>query len=160
MGNYVTADDVQGRFESVASLARITGSEDDATVDAAVVTEAIAAGEGLADSYFASANFDTPLVVSGDANLAATVKGMVLDVIVMRLFCRPDQGVAPESVVMAYENAVTWLQGVAAGKIKLNAATTLAQSDSNEPVSSWGIAGAAVAGTSQRMFSRETMERL
>lgn len=155
MGNYATTTELANRFDGDDELSRLTDNEAAGVADTAVLTEVLDDAEGEFDSY-ALVQHDTPVVVSGDAVLAARIKGVVLDLAVWKLLVRSDH--MSEVKQASYEAAIGWLKELADGTVKLPADDPLPDSDTRASVSAWGTAG--TSSTSKRLFTRATQAGL
>jgi phage gp36-like protein len=91
-------------------------TDDDGAADAVnvdIVTAALEEASGKVDSYCRS-RYATPLQQSDD------VKGLTLDLAVYLLFSRRREMTVGESVRQRYEDAISFLKDVAAGKAQLD----------------------------------------
>lgn len=156
MGSYASNADLIARYQSSFDASWATDSEDTGTPDQAVCTEVMGNADGTADSYIA-VQYRTPVAVAGDAILAARMKSLVLDMAMWYLALR--QGFASDLLQKAYEEAIKWLEGVAAGKIELPAAEAQASTAANTPAATWGAGGESSPGA-LRKFSRDTQGRI
>lgn len=154
MGNYATSTQLIARFEDTAAVAHLTNSTDGSPVTA-VLDEAIANAEGTIDGYL-SARYEVPVDVSGDTNLAATLKGAALDISVVYLHGSSDH--VSEIKKKLYDDRLAWLKMIAEGKINLPSAAELPSGTTSGSVSSWGCNDAD--DDSQRIFSRERLRSL
>lgn len=101
---YATRDDLIARFglQSIEQLERAVSQ----AVDPAVSEKALTDAQELADSYIA-ARYSLPLPV-----IPETLKGVVLDIARYKLYAMR----APDEVRQRYEDAISWLKQISAGK--------------------------------------------
>jgi len=143
----ITQADVQGRIPA-AELIRLTDDAAAGTVNTTVLGQVIADGEGEVMNLIAQA-YTVPLAL-GDANAAAAVKAMLLDVIVFRLLMR--RMPVPEDAVTAYKAAMARAKEIATKVVGLVGET---------PVGTAPAGGGSIAiDASERVISREEMEGL
>lgn len=104
---YATRDDLIARFgvQSIEQLERAVSQG----VDPAVSEKALTDAQELADSYIA-ARYALPLPA-----VPETLKGVVLDIARYKLYAMR----APDEVRQRYEDAISWLKQVSAGKAVL-----------------------------------------
>lgn len=157
MGNYATSDELKARFESDEDLAFQTDSEDTGVPDPVVLAEALDDAEGEMDSYLGK-RYAIPVDVSTDTRLAARLKSVALDLAVHNVLARGD--ITSDDKTKSHDDAILWLTDIRDGEGILPAADGVASTTSDEPVAQWGTAGTVVSGTSQRLFTRATQERL
>lgn len=157
MGNYASTAELIARFEDTSAAAFATDAGEVGTPDTDVLNEVINDAESVIDGYVGVRHI-VPVVVAGDTVLANRMRSLTLDIARYKLDLRGDY--VSDARAAAYEAAIKWLEGVSTGKIMLPAAAAQATTASNTPDATWGIAGETVSGTSQRLFSRETQERL
>ena len=154
-GSYATTSELQARFNDTEELVQLTRNVDANTIDAAVLAEALQYAEGVINSY-AGKLYAVPLDVGGDTGLAQMIKSTTLDIASWFLLSESDLVSEPRKA--RYDNAILWLEKVAAGDVVLPSARTEATSVSVEPDAVHGTAG--TSSSSLRKFSRDTMEAL
>ena len=154
MGNYAITTELKARFENTAAVAHVTDSEDDATPNENVLSEALNAAEGIIDSYVGRRH-STPVAVSGDTVLANWMKSMTLDIGVYRLLQRG--GVIPDAIIRSYEEVIDWLKAVGNGDAVLPAAAQQATTAAIDPISEWG---SGTGDDSNRVFTRASQENI
>ncbi|HWL94464.1 MAG TPA: DUF1320 domain-containing protein [Phycisphaerae bacterium] len=142
---YITNTDIEKRLGTPAYIA-LTDDSGGGSADATKVDEARLGAEGEANSYLAT-RYQTPVVLTGEAEIAAVLKSFVLDVAVYRLHSRRPP--VPPDFVRRYQEAVTWLGRVASAVVQLPAAVATA-----EPVA-LGIMGENTGPA--REMTRETL---
>lgn len=145
---YITNEDIQSRI-GPAAYVQLTDDTGTGSADTAKVDEARLGAEGEANSYLA-ARYAVPVDLTGEAQLAATLKSFVLDIAAYRLHTRRPP--VPDDIVRRREEAVTWLVRVASGLVQLPAALALAENGA------LGIVARAVGPS--RSMTRETMDSL
>lgn len=160
MGNYATNDELQTRFEDVEEVAFLTdtvSANPPSTPDEAVLTDCVTGAEGFINSRIAMV-YSTPVDVSLDAELAALLKRMTLDL--SEWFLRSRGKVVSETVQTQYEAVLLWADMIAKGEWALPGAATPAPTQSHGPVSSFSDWGRTLSNSSKRTTTRETMRRL
>lgn len=145
---YITNDDIQLRI-GPAAYVQLTDDTGTGSADTAKVDEARLGAEGEANSYLA-ARYAVPVDLTGEPQLAATLKSFVLDIAAYRLHTRRPP--VPDDIVRRREEAVTWLVRVASGLVQLPAALALAENGA------LGIVARAVGPS--RTLTRESMDNL
>ena len=130
---YLTNDDLIARVGTVAAVQLTTDSG--AEVDTDVLDEARLGAEGEANGYLAK-RYQVPVNLTEHADLAATLKSMVLDLAVYKLMGRRPP--VPPDQRTAREDAVKWFERISEGKIVLPAAVTPASTSSDDPPPTWG----------------------
>lgn len=155
MGVYLTAADLQARFENDDAVAHFTDTiSETGTPDADVLNEIIGRTEGQMDGYIAK-RYKVPVDVTDAANLA-TLKSVGLDIASWYLMIRHQ--FSSEAAKQAYDAAIEWLKEIATGQAYLPAADTEDSTISRNPVAAFGTAG--TGSTSNRLFTRDTQARL
>ncbi len=127
--SYISASDLIDRVgEAVAGqLTTEAGLTPDETKVGKVAEEA----EGEVNGYLARL-YAVPVDLSAYPELAATLRGKVLDIAVFRLFAlRPP---VPEEYKLLWEAAVKWLALVSKGEIVLPASTRLTSTAATKPM--------------------------
>lgn len=145
---YITNEDIELRI-GPAAYAQLTDDTGTGSADTAKVDEARLGAEGEANSYLA-ARYAVPVDLTGEAQLAATLKSFVLDIAAYRLHTRRPP--VPDDIVRRREEAVTWLVRVASGLVQLPSALALAENGA------LGVVARAVGPS--RTLTRETMDNL
>lgn len=120
---YITNYDIEKRLGTLAYI-ELTDDTGSGSADAAKIDEARLGAEGEVNSYLAT-RYQTPVDLTGSAEVAAVLKSFVLDVAVYRLHRRKPP--VPVDIVRAYGEAVTWLARVASAAVQLPAAVALAE---------------------------------
>jgi phage gp36-like protein len=100
-----------------AELVQLTDDANTGQVNEATVNAALEEASGRVDSYCRS-RYVTPLQVGDD------VKGMTLDIAVYLLFSRRRNAKLSETVRTRYEDAITFLKDIAAGRASLDQPAT------------------------------------
>jgi phage gp36-like protein len=118
---YVTDADIQARLGNAAYV-QLTDDAGSGSADAAKVAEARLGAEAEVDSYLAT-RYRVPVDVSGEANLQALLKSVVLDLVTYRLHGRRPP--IPEDLVRRRSEAIEWLTRVAAGLVQLPSVSVL-----------------------------------
>ncbi len=116
MAYAVIADLVPLRLTQ-AELVQLTDDANTGQVNEATVNAALEEASGRVDSYCRS-RYVTPLQVGDD------VKGMTLDIAVYLLFSRRRNAKLSETVRTRYEDAITFLKDIAAGRASLDQPAT------------------------------------
>ena len=137
--SYCTQDDLL-KLVPELELAQITAEAGDVP-DAAVVAEAIAQAGAEIDSYLA-VRYQLPL-----AETPARVKSLAVDLALYHLYSR--RSVAPEVRRQKYEDAITFLKLVGAGRAEIIGAAGVEMSGDAQEVTE--------VTSATRVFSRETM---
>jgi phage gp36-like protein len=111
-----------------AELVQLTDDNNTQQVNEATVNAALEEASGRVESYCRS-RYVTPLQPSDD------VKGMTLDIAVYLLFSRRRNFKSSETVRTRYEDAITFLKDISAGRASLDQPATqaLPQSSSAGP---------------------------
>ena len=131
--SYIVNQDIIDRVGN-AKAAQLT-TDSGSTPDSAVLDEVRKSSEGEADSYLAR-RYATPVDLTAHPELAATLKGFVLDIAVYRLHGR--RAPVSEAHEKARDQAIEWLKQLAEGKIVLPAASTPSSTNADDPLSAWG----------------------
>lgn len=121
MANYLTESYLLTVFPE-QDLIDLTDSEGVGEINQAVLASAIAAAEGEFHGYVGR-RYQTPLSIDDDAEMAETVRGVLVSLLTYKLWQPPRKPQVPQSVRDAYRDAVDWLKGVAKGEISLGAAS-------------------------------------
>lgn len=145
---YVTNGDIEARL-GTADYVQLTDDAGTGSADEGKVDEARQGAEGEVNSYLAR-RFATPMSLSGEPELAAVLKSIVLDLAAYRLHGRRPP--IPADVVRRRAEAVSWLSQVAAGNIELPLV------NAPQGPAAQGIVGRAEG--SARLMSRESLENL
>lgn len=157
MGNYATTTQLIARFESSAALSYLTDSEDTGAADTTVLDEVIDDAEGVINSYLGE-RYRVPVDVATYTTVAPRLKSLTLDLAVWRLLVRGDR--ASEVKRMAHDDAIAYLEKLANGELTLPSTATLPVTGSEGEGAAWGTSGAAVSGTTRRLFDRGTQDSL
>lgn len=158
MGNYLLVAELKTRFRDEADVAFFTDEEEAGTATDSRVEDAIATAEGMLNSRFAK-RYATPVDVSVDTELAATLKRLTLNVAQVVLIGKHSE-VVSEWMVKQHDDALVWADKIASGEFVLPGAVTPAGPTSRDPAASWSDHTRTLATTSGRVFTRSTMGRL
>jgi phage gp36-like protein len=126
--SYIVNQDVIDRVGNDAAV-QLTSDSGTAVVTA-VIDEVRQSAEGEANGYLAR-RYDTPVDLTGETDLAATLKGYVLDIAVYRLMSRRPP--VAENYRTDRDNAVAWFKLVSEGKVVLPATATPATTNADDP---------------------------
>jgi phage gp36-like protein len=118
MGTYIVQADLKAVL-SDDDLLQLTDDAGVGEVDATVLAGVIARSEGEFHGY-AAKRYATPVDVTGDATLAATIRGRLLDLVAYYL--RGRRPGMPQEVRDRYTDAQRWLRDLADGKVTLGVA--------------------------------------
>ncbi|HZP98039.1 MAG TPA: DUF1320 domain-containing protein [Reyranella sp.] len=110
MTAYTDQSELTTRF-GAEELLGIADRDGDGTIDADVVTQAIAAAQATIDSYIGT-RYALPLVT-----VPATVKKVCQDLARYELYTIE----APKAVSDKYDQAIAWLKDISAGRASLDA---------------------------------------
>jgi len=97
-------------------LIRMTDDAATGSVDTAIMTQMVTAGEAEAEGYLAQ-RYTVKSSLSASDKTDALVLGRMVDLVVYRLFER--RNAVDELLRLRYEDAIKWLKDVAAGKTGL-----------------------------------------
>ena len=145
---YASLTDLEQRLGS-AVYVQLTDDVGTGVPDADVANEALNGAEGEVNSFLGR-RYAVPVEAAGEAQLAAVLKSVTLDLAEYRLHAR--RPTMPEDVRRKREAAVRWLQLVAAGQAVLPSSRELADNPA--------LAFAGEVTGSPRVLSRKEMERL
>jgi phage gp36-like protein len=140
---YATNQELIDRVGSAAAAQ--LSAEGGATPDQDVLTEMRTDAEREVDGYLAK-KIAVPVDTTGEADRAAKLKTLTLDVAVYRLHGRRGSAI-PSAVEAVYKNAIEWLTGFAEGKHNLPGTSTPASQTSDKPVAAWGGSPATMSRT-------------
>lgn len=143
----ITQADIEGRI-SEAELIRLTDDGATGAVDATVLAAVIAGGEGEVLALIQQ-QWVVPLQLT-DANTAAMVEAMLLDVIVYRLYAR--RMPIPEDAIAAYETAKALAEKIGSGTIGLVGEIEIDEAPA--------AGGAIIVDAETQVISREDMKGL
>lgn len=119
---YITTSDLSTRLGTTL-YARLTDRVNGTTANNTVAQEIVDAAEAEVDSYL-SKRYATPINLTANSELNATLKARVLDVAEYRAWNgAPFVTRAPDRVASVYSSSKRWLADVAAGLIHLPAAS-------------------------------------
>ncbi len=122
---YITTADLTARLGSLL-YARLTDRVDGKTASASVAQQIIDEAQSEADSYL-SVRYATPINISANADLEATLQARVLDFAEYGAWkSSPFVGDIPGRVRDVYLATTEWFKGVARGAINLPAARPIA----------------------------------
>ncbi len=99
-----------------------------------ILDEVRISSEREVDSYL-SRRFSTPIDTSTDADLAAFLKKLTLDLAEYRIFGRRPP--VSKNKKQVYDNTITWLKGFVNGENNLPGKVTPPSTKTNDPVSRW-----------------------
>lgn len=137
---YLVNQDIIDRVGNDAAV-RLT-TDTGAVVDSDVLDEVRQSAEGEANGYLAK-RYAVPVDLTAHADLAATLKGFVLDIAVFRLMSRRPP--ASETHRTVRDDAVKWFERVSKGDIVLPAAATPASTNADDPTPTWGSSTATAS---------------
>jgi len=118
---YASCADVEERL-GTAVYVQLTDDAGTGSADEEKVVEALAGSEGEVNSYLGR-RYAVPVDPAGEAELAALLKSVALDLAVCRLHAR--RSPVPADVQRRREEAIQWLVRVAAGQAVLPAGAVL-----------------------------------
>lgn len=130
---YIVNQDLIDRV-GTATAAQLT-TDSGATPSTTVIDEVRQSAEGEANGYLAKRHA-VPVDLTTHPDLAATLKGFVLDIGVFRLMSRRPP--VADAYRDARNDAVAWLEKVAKGDVVLPAAATPASTTADDPAGGWG----------------------
>ena len=142
---YVTNADIEKRLGSQAYV-QLTDDDGDGVADLGVVDEARLGAEGEVNSYLAR-RYSVPVDLSAHPELADLLTSITLDLLEYRLRLRRPP--VPQDVASKNADTVDWLKHVAAGRIDMPSAATVAANAAR------GIIAATTGA--QRVLSREEL---
>jgi phage gp36-like protein len=145
---YVTNIDIEERLGS-ALYVQLTDDAGTGSADLDKVNEARLGAEGEVNSYLGR-RVAVPVDVAGQAELAAVLKSVVLDLVEYRLHSR--RAPIPDDTVRRHSEALRWLERVASGAVALPADASASLESSRRPLGE--------RGGPDRALSRETLENL
>ena len=156
MGDYLVIADLERRFNSVAEVAYLTGTESTGVPDTTRENEAIVAGEGDINSrigrmYLTGAE----LVASAAADALAVVKAYSTDCAEYRLRINLGHSVSEDKTRM-YERALAWAESVGQGTFVLTGASTVESTQGRDPHGSWSTWNREYADTDARDVGRHS----
>jgi len=137
---YCTLDDIKDMMDE-DEIIRFTDDADAGVVNTSVTDKAIAGADALIDSHIGS-RYSVPVDPVPDI-----IVDLACDIAIYKLYSR--RSAAPDEIRQKYEDAVKYLEKVAAGKIIIPDATAASTSASNDAV---------IITASDKIFSRDTME--
>ncbi len=146
--SYVSNSEIESWIGTDAYIA-LTDDNGSGVADETKVDAVREASEGEVNSYLAT-RYRTPVDCTGRAEVAAVIKGVVLDLVAYRLYGRRPP--VEDDVTRRRDEAVAWLARVAEGLAQLPSITPLPETGSI------GITGRA-AGPARAM-TREGMADL
>ena len=146
--SYITNNDIQERL-GIALYVQLTDDAGTGSADIDKVDEARLGAEGFVNSYL-TRRYAVPVDVAGEADLAAVLASITLDVAEFRLHARRPP--VPGDVIGKQRAAEAWLEQVAAGRVKLPVTNELPQRDTDGPV--------ADASGADRVLTRDEMDGL
>ncbi|MGB9623776.1 MAG: phage protein Gp36 family protein [Phycisphaerae bacterium] len=145
---YITNADVEERLGS-STYVQLTDDAGTGTADEDKVNEARLGAEGEVNSYL-SRRVAVPVDLAGRPELAGTLRSVVLDLVEYRL--RGRRPPVPAGVSRRRDEAVQWLERVAAGEVLLPAQAEMAANP---------VTGAMAASTgATRAMTREMLRDL
>ena len=145
---YVTNTDIEERLGTAAHI-QLTDDSGSGSADLDKIDEARAGAEGEANSYFAS-RYKVPIDATGEPQVLAAIKSVVLDLIAYRLPGRRPP--IPADIVRRRSEAIAWLAQVGLGAVHLPSAIALAENP----------AGGIVIETSgpARVMTRDSLQNI
>ncbi len=145
---YITNADIEERL-GTSTYIQLTDDVGTGTADEDKVNEARLGAEGEVNSYL-SRRVAVPVDLASRPELAGALRSIVLDLVEYRL--RGRRPPVPSGVSRRRDEAVQWLERVAAGEVLLPAQAEMATNSA---------AGAMTASTgSMRAMTRETLRDL
>lgn len=146
--SYVTNSDITNWMGS-ATVIQLTADGGSGSANEDRITEARQGAEGEANSYVAR-RYATPVVLTGESEVAAVLRTFVLDLAAYRLHGRKPP--IPPDVVRRREEAIEWLARVASGLVQLPAVAA--------PASPTSLGTLANVGGGERMMTRDALEQI
>lgn len=137
---YCDLDDIRTMMDE-EELIQYTDDFDTGLVQTSVTDKAIAGADSLIDSHIAT-RYSVPVSPVPDI-----INGLAMDIAIYKISSRRSQ--APDGIRQTYEDAMKYLEKVAAGKIVIPDASTAPSSESDDAVT---------ITSSDRQFSRDSME--
>lgn len=137
---YCTLDDILAMMDE-AEVIRYTDDDDTGAINTDVTDKAIAGAGALIDSHLA-VRYSVPVSPVPDILL-----DLAVDIAVYKISSR--RGQSPEEIRKKYEDAIKYLEKVAAGKIVLPGASAAPTGSGSDAVA---------ITTSPRIFSRDSMK--
>jgi phage gp36-like protein len=120
---YVTNSDIEERLGTAAYI-QLTDDTGTGSADLDKIEEARAGAEAEANSYFAS-RYKVPIDATGEPQVLAAIKCVVLDLIAYRLHGRRPP--IPPDITRRRSEAIAWLAQVGLGVVHLPSAIPLAE---------------------------------
>lgn len=122
--SYITNADIAARIGATLYV-ELTDDAGTGAADEAKVTEARQASTAEVDSYLAT-RYQTPIDLTDEPEVSAVLKAISLNLAVHRLHARKPP--IPDDVSSARQEAITWLQRVAAAEAQLPARAAVQES--------------------------------
>ena len=158
MPSYATTDGLKSRFRDLPELAFYTDDEVVGVPTESKLTAVLDAAEGAINSRLAK-RYLTPVDVSGDATLAATLEQMTLDLAEpMLIRSRSERLSAVKQAQL--DGVLEWATAIAAGTFELPGAVQPASNETRADFSRWSGSNRTLSSTSPRVWTRPSTERL
>jgi len=151
---YATNAELKARFQDDAEVAFLTDTGASGTPDETVLTEVIDHAEAVINSY-AARQYKIPLAVSSDTGFAAMMRSVTLDIAQYFLVGRGNAITTAKQQL--YDQAIDWLDKVAAGKVALPSPDTEATTASMDPLATYGFIDDTITS---RAFGRDNVAQL
>lgn len=146
--SYVTNAEVTNWMSS-ATVIQLTDDTGSGFANDDRITEARQGAESEANSYLAT-RFATPVVLTGESEVAAVLRTFVLDLTAYRLHGRKPP--IPADVMRRRSEAIEWLARVASGLVQLPAVAA--------PSVPTSLGALADASGGERVMTRAALEQL
>lgn len=146
--SYLTNTDVTNWMGS-ATVIQLTDDTGSGSANEDRITEARQGAEGEANSYLAT-RYATPVVLTGESEVAAVLRTFVLDLAAYRLHARKPP--IPADVVRRREEAIEWFARVASGLVQLPAVAA--------PAVPTSLGTLADSAGGERMMTRDSLEQI
>jgi len=137
---YCTLDDIKDMMDA-EEIIRFTDDADAGVVNTSVTDKAIAGADALIDSHIGT-RYTVPVSPVPDI-----IVDLASDIAIYKIYSR--RSGAPDEIRQKYDDAVKYLEKVAAGKIIIPDATSAPTSSSNDAV---------IITSSDKIFSRDKMK--
>ncbi len=138
---YCTLDDIRDMMDE-EEIIRYTDDHDQGIINTNATDKAISGADAYIDSLIAS-RYSVPVLPVPDIIL-----GYAVDIAIYKIYTRRGRA-APEGIRNKYDDAVKWLEKVAAGKAKIPGIASAPSGSSGDSVS---------IDSSDRKFSRDSLK--
>ena len=146
--SYLTNSDITNWMGSAAVI-QLTDDAGTGSADDSRITEARQGAEAEANSYLAT-RYATPVILTGESEVAAVLRAFVLELAAYRLHGRRPP--IPTDVVRRRGEAVEWLARVASGLVQLPAVAA--------PAGPTSLGTVADAAGGERVMTRAALEQI